>query len=407
MAKSYSRRGHPTKYLYLPASETMTPALLNKIESLVNDGAVIIGNPPRKSPSLVNYPECDKQVAEKATAIWGDLQAPEQVTKKSFGSGTIYWGGKFSQIASPDLYPDYESTAEILREKGIPEDFTSNEPVRYIHQVNQVGDVYFVSNKTNTKIESNCLFRVTEGTPQLWNPMTGETRELPEFEAKNGQISISLQFEPYESYFIVFNRNEKSSHKKGSKNFDLPSDLVEVNGPWTLSFDPKWGGPEFIVFDTLADWTTRPEEGIKYYSGIAQYHNTVNIPENAVNDKSSDVFMDLGEVCNLARVFVNGKDMGVVWAAPYQLKITDAVQSGENQIDIEVANLWPNRLIGDEKLPDDGIKDGKWPEWLLNNTPRTSKRYTFTTYRHYKADSPLIKSGLIGPVKILTVKKTN
>ena len=97
--------------------------------------------------------------------------------------------------------------------------------------------------------------------------------------------------------------------------------------------------------------------------------------------------------------------MGVVWTAPFRIKITDAVVSGDNQVDIEVANLWPNRLIGDEKKPDDGIKDGKWPDWLLNGKPRTSDRYTFTTYKHYKADSPLLKSGLIGPVKIMTAKK--
>ena len=397
--------GASYQILVLPATETMTPALLAKIESLVKDGATIIGNPPRKSPGLVNYPECDKQVAEMAKTMWGNDVNPAQITKIKYGNGVIYHGGSLSGIAFPELYPNYETTAEILREKGIPEDFSGSESVRYIHQVNETGDVYFVSNKTNQELTTKCSFRVKNGTPQFWNPMTGETRELPEYEVKSGVIEIPLQFEAYESYFIVFNQKEKSKPKKGQKNFEQPSDLMEVNGQWTLSFDPKWGGPDFIVFDTLGDWTTRPEEGIKYYSGIVSYRNTVNIPANAVTDKNAEIFMDLGEVCNLARVYVNGKDMGVVWAAPYRLKISDAVLAGENQIDIEVANLWPNRLIGDEKLPDDGIKNGKWPDWLLNGTPRTSGRYTFATFRHYKADSTLLKSGLIGPVKILSVKK--
>ena len=179
-----------------------------------------------------------------------------------------------------------------------------------------------------------------------------------------------------------------------------------MNNLWKLSFDPKWGGPENVVFDSLVDWTSRTEEGIKYYSGIATYHRTINIPKDVVSDKNTEIFLDLGEVNNLARVRINGKDLGVVWTDPFRVKITEVVVAGENQIGIEVANLWPNRLIGDEQKPDDGIKNGQWPEWLLNGKPRTSGRYTFTTFKHYKADSPLLKSGLIGPVKILTVKKT-
>jgi len=118
------------------------------------------------------------------------------------------------------------------------------------------------------------------------------------------------------------------------------------------------------------------------------------------------ILIDLGEVNHLARVHINGKDMGVVWTAPYQLKISDAVVPGKNLIDIEVANLWSNRLIGDEQLPDDGIKDRRWPEWMVKNQPRTSGRFTFTTHKYFKKDAPLLKSGLMGPVKILTVKNT-
>ena len=103
----------------------------------------------------------------------------------------------------------------------------------------------------------------------------------------------------------------------------------------------------------------------------------------------------------MARVRINGKDMGVIWTAPYKLKITDALIPGKNQIDIEVANLWPNRLIGDEQFPDDGIKDRQWPEWMQKNLPRKSGRFTFSTYKYYKKDSGLLKSGLIGPVRIL------
>jgi hypothetical protein len=236
--------------------------------------------------------------------------------------------------------------------------------------------------------------------------MTGETRELPEFEIKNGLIQIPLQFEASESYFIVFNNDKKAkaANSAGLKNFTQPKSVSEVSNPWKVSFNPIWGGPENIVFDKLVDWTSRPEEGIKYYSGIATYHNVFKLSENVAADKKSDIYLDLGEVNNLARVWINGKDMGVVWTAPFRIKITDAIVSGENKIDIEVANLWPNRLIGDEKKPDDGIKDNQWPDWLLNGKPRTSGRYTFTTFKHYKEDSQLLKSGLLGPVKIISMK---
>jgi hypothetical protein len=394
--------------LVLPNTETMTPALLNKIESLVNNGAVVIGNPPLKSPSLVNYPECDKQVAAKSLSMWGSITAPSQKSERKLGKGKIYWGGTFSGINLPELYPNYDATASILREMGIPEDFESNGSVRYTHQLIPSGEIYFVSNKTNAAINVNCSFRVSEGTPELWNPMTGETRDLPDFEIKKGQIQIPLQFETYESYFIVFNHDKKAkpANLTGLKNFTQPEVLFEVNNQWKVSFDPKWGGPENVDFDKLVDWTSRPEEGIKYYSGIANYHNTIKLPENIITGEKTDIYIDLGEVNNLARIYVNGKDLGVVWTAPFRIKITDAVVSGDNQLDIEVANLWPNRLIGDEQKPDDGIKNGQWPEWLINGKPRTSGRYTFTTYKHYNADSPLLRSGLMGPVKILTVKKT-
>ena len=198
----------------------------------------------------------------------------------------------------------------------------------------------------------------------------------------------------------------KTTVRAVKQNFTQPKVILEMKGPWEVSFNPKWGGPKNILFDKLEDWTLNKNEGIKYYSGIANYHKTIELPANIVNDKSLHLFIDAGEIYNLARVRINGKDMGVVWTAPFELKISDAVVPGINQVDIEVANLWPNRLIGDEQFPDDGIKDNQWPEWLQKNQPRTSGRFTFTTYQFFKKDSPLLKSGLTGPVRIM-IKPTD
>jgi hypothetical protein len=167
-----------------------------------------------------------------------------------------------------------------------------------------------------------------------------------------------------------------------------------------VSFDPTWGGPENIQFDSLYDWTKRPDDGIRYYSGIAVYRKSFDLPDNEVRSKKSEYYLELGTVKNLAHVKLNGKDLGIIWTAPWQVNITDALKSKGNQIEIQVADLWINRLIGDENQPWDGVKDGKWPEWLLNGTPRESKRFTFTTHRFYKKDDPLVESGLLGPVII-------
>lgn len=102
----------------------------------------------------------------------------------------------------------------------------------------------------------------------------------------------------------------------------------------------------------------------------------------------------------MARVRLNGKDLRVVWTSPWQVNLTDALRKKDNRLEIEVANLWVNRLIGDERYPDDGVRDDQWPDWLLNGTPRSSQRYTFTTYHYYKKNDPLMTSGLIGPVKV-------
>jgi hypothetical protein len=165
-----------------------------------------------------------------------------------------------------------------------------------------------------------------------------------------------------------------------------------------VSFDPKWGGPKNIKFDELTDWTLRPEEGIKYYSGTAVYHKEFDLPAQA--PKAKKLYIYLGGVNNMARIKLNGKDLGVVWTAPWRVEINKAALKKHNKLEIQVINLWPNRLIGDERKPDDGIQNDAWPQWLVKGLPRTSGRFTFSSYKFYSKDSPLLKSGLLGPVTI-------
>lgn len=399
--------GAKYQLMVLPAFETMTPALLNKIESLVRDGAVVVGNPPLKSPSLVNYPECDQIVRAKVLKVWRGVKSPTMPVAVAYGRGKICWGGALSQYAPKEIYPSYEAIAAVLNKMGVAEDFTSTGPVRYTHRKTKDTDIYFVSNRMNQSVQSVCFFNVSEGIPELWDPLTGDTKRLPAYSQQRGGVVIPLKFDAYQSFFIVLRRSAMAkSLKRTSEEENFPNKTLvkKIDGSWNVSFDPKWGGPESVMFDQLKDWTLCQEEGIKYYSGIAIYRKTIQLPESYDREKKQDFYLDLGEVNNIARVRLNGKDLGIVWTAPWQVRMNGALKSGDNELEIEVANLWTNRLIGDEKKPDDGIKNEQWPDWLTKGEKRNSGRYTFCTYRFYNADSPLLKSGLIGPVSVFEVK---
>lgn len=395
--------GASYRLLILPSLETMTPALLEKIRSLVWDGAIVIGMPPVKSPGLSDFPECDKKVSLIAGELWGRLESPRIQTERIYGKGKIIWGGDFNIKKANELYPSYDLTAKLLNGIGVAEDFKSASPVRYTHRTTPDWDIYFVSNRTNGPIKGDCIFRTAKASPELWDPLTGKIRNLPQFSSSDGRTTVPLEFDSFQSFFIVFKKSKSDASSIG-KNFPEKKTIASLNDPWEVSFDPKWGGLEKIRFDSLKDWTLRLEEGIKYYSGIAVYRQNFDLPIASTKDKNNRLYLDLGEVKNLARVWLNGQDMGVVWTNPWRVDITGAVKQKGNTLEIEVANLWPNRLIGDEKLSDDGIKEGLWPDWLIKGKERTSGRYTFTTFKHYKKDFSLLKSGLIGPVTIQQVK---
>ncbi len=393
--------GASYRLLVLPASQTMTPGLLEKIGMLVRAGASILGNPPGKSPSLADGPEGDLKLAAMVKDIWGGSAVPSGLAARSFGQGKVFWGEALSGIAGTELYPDYEMTASLLRSLGMAEAFQAGDSLRYAHHSHSFGDLFFVSNTTGSPVSSVCAFRASRGEPELWDPMTGEIRPLADYRRKKEITQIPLFFEAFQSYFVFFQGKEtRVKAGPGKSNFPALTELAGIAGPWEVSFDPRQGGPGEVVFPRLEDWTRSRDEGIRYYSGIARYRRELDLSED-IKAKNRELYLDLGEVNCLARVRLNGRDLGVVWSAPYRVKITEAVLPGKNRLEIEVANLWPNRLIGDERRPDDGIKNGRWPDWLLRGESRTSGRFTFTTARFYQPDSELLKSGWIGPARLL------
>jgi hypothetical protein len=284
--------------------------------------------------------------------------------------------------------------------------------IKSIHRTDRAIDVFFVANLARAAGTAQCVFAVSGKQPELWDPVTGAIRDLPEFEVKDGRTIIPLRFDAAQSCFIVFRKElPATASLAGQKNFPKCSAIVELGGPWQVSFDANWGGPEKpVTFAALEDWTKRPEPGIKYFSGTANYRKTFDLEPAKL---AAHLELDLGAVRHLARVNVNGKDLGVVWCAPWRVCIPPGLlKAGGNQLTIEITNVWANRLIGDEQEPPDcewlpghqghGAYLKEFPEWLVKGQPRPSKgRYCFTTWNYFTKDSPLVASGLLGPVRLL------
>jgi hypothetical protein len=188
---------------------------------------------------------------------------------------------------------------------------------------------------------------------------------------------------------------------------DVPAPRT-VTGPWKLSFPPQWGAPPSITMEQLISWTDFTNEGVRYFSGTATYEKEIEIPADRLA-AGRELWLDLGTVKDFAELSLNGQDFGVLWKPPFQVDITRAAKPGANELVVKVTNLWPNRLIGDEQLPPDCEWDGTqlkaWPSWLLDGQPSPTGRLTFTTWHHYTKDSPLLESGMLGPVTLRTAER--
>jgi hypothetical protein len=548
--------GTSYRVLVLPRQETMTPELLATLETLVSQGITVIGNPPRKSPSLANHPKCDEQVSAMADKIWGGHGAPQQTTEHQYGKGLVIrdrvpssaaigllgkhgqwiWanegspalatpagvtryfrktisvdpqrtlrvakafvtadneftlhvngeeiaaGNDFNKVVSaeiqahlkpgdntvtvvvvntgtapnpagliaavvlqytdgssvelfsdetwkvamtaggeespaqvlgpaamspwnlkvPDilLYPDYEVTAEWLQREGIAPAFTSTGPVRHHQRRTPERDIFFVANREPKPIEATAVFRTDGCAPELWNPVTGERRPLPQFTVETNTVSLPLQFAAHESYFVVFNRSApRSAPSSPALNFSKETLLAAVKGPFEVKFDAEWGGPaKPVVFETLQLWNQHADEGIRYYSGEATYRTTFNAPDT----EKRQVFLDLGVVHKLARVKLNGRDLGIVWTPPYRVDVTEALRPTGNQLEVTVVNTWVNRLVGDKQPENSGVRTLVWENGLIGGKPQAAGRYTFSTNAGVNADTPLQESGLVGPVTLIS-----
>jgi len=244
--------------------------------------------------------------------------------------------------------------------------------------------------------------KATSATGQDTDRITlanGVADEVPALDIARGEI--------WQSGDYVF---QTASGKTRQLSVSLPA-AQELAGPWDVAFDPQRGGPATVSFDKLTDWSKRPEDGIKYYSGTAVYKKIFAAPtQSTIENRQSKMYLDLGQVQVMAEVTLNGKPLGILWKPPYRVDVTDVLKAGENTLEIKVVNLWINRQIGDEQLPDDSDRNHNgtlksWPQFVQDGKPSPTGRFTFSSWKLWKKGDPLVESGLLGPVQLLAVEK--
>ncbi|MDR1153454.1 MAG: glycoside hydrolase [Bacteroidales bacterium] len=369
--KIYVPGGIRYEVLVLPDHRVLSLRALEKVETLLKDGACITGYKPERCISLSGGEKAQSRFHELADKIWGP--ASEKGENK-YGKGLVTWG---------------ISAREYLLNKGIGADFqiAGNSDVDtydYIHYVVAEKDVYFVSNQTGERVDMNCTFRISGFRPELWDALSGEIRIAGAFTQKEGTTTVPLTLEPYGAVFVVFNE-PVSKDLQGTAQGNYPDYVAvkDINGPWVVNFDPAWGGPQSVEFAGLTDWTQHPDQGIKYYSGAAVYHSTFTIDFTPEKGKSYVLQLENVKDVGIAAVTINGKYRGVAWTKPFRVDITGDLKSGDNTLGIKVVNSWYNRVLGDEI----GIGE---------------KRFTSTNIVLRKTTPE--PSGLIGPVRIMEEK---
>jgi hypothetical protein len=458
--------GMSYRVMVLPPGRTMTPALLGKVRELVVAGATVVGPRPASSPSLVDYPRCDKEVQRLAEELWGECDGVS-ITENRCGEGKVIWGRPLGELLRAlETRPDFAC-----------HDVAVGKDIHYIHRSVDGDEVYFVASGVPEARRFLCTFRIQGKRPEMWWPDTGRTEAVAVYNERDGSTLIPLTLDPFGSVFVVFRagaaplsdrvvslRREgveisgltltpapeiQLQHESGALHVNpgggpgyrlevgqpgsyelktaagrtlkvevprLPNP-VEIGGPWELEFPKGLGAPARVTLEQLISWTEHANPGVKYFSGTATYHRQFEVPAPMLG-KNRGLYLDLGRVSIIAQAKLNGRDLGILWKPPFSVEVTDILRAGANDLEVRVVNLWPNRLIGDEQLPNDceweppstsrnpvpsdwGEVLGRWPHWLLENKPSPTGRVAFTTWKYWTKNDPLLESGLLGPVRII------
>lgn len=342
-----------------PYSQHMSLPVLRAIHKLAEEGATVAGPKPTDDPS-----ESDDQAefARLNTEMFGDGTGEHTV-----GKGKVYAGQNLGDVfKAMNVAPDFDYTKP-----------DSDASLQFVHRKLNDGDLYFVDNRTGRDETVDATFRVTGKAPELWTAETGTTKPAS-YKIADGRTTLPLHLEPWGTVFVVFRKSTSETTHTLPKLSE--SKVATVDGPWKVSFQQDRGAPPSITMDTLSSWSDNSDTGVKYFSGMGTYTKTIQAQADWFK-KGAHLYLDLGDVKNLAEVTVNGKNLGQVWHAPYRADVTSALKPGANEVSIKVVNAWVNRLIGDQQ-------------------PGATK-YTYADVKPYRANSPLLPSGLLGPVTVV------
>jgi len=385
-----------------PFQHTVSLPLLRKLRDLVRAGGVILGPRPVSTPGLSGYPAVNKEFQGLVEELWGTDSA-KTPAERAVGKGKVFSG---------------MSLAEVLAKLGQTPDVTIEgaDPasVPWIHRHLDGEELYFLSNQTDQELSLNVSFRVTGLVPERWDPDSAAISGVSGYKEEKGRTIVPLKLSPRESAFVFF-RKVGGAASAVAKELPLRGTL-DLKGPWSVAFSAERGGPaQEVSFPKLVSWTESQDPAIRHYSGIARYMTTIEVPE-AMLQPGGRAVINLGDVKEIARVTINGKIFPECWKPPFRRDITGALHPGKNEVVIDVANLWANRMIGDEAEPAD-LQWGKerfiaghgskgfpltvYPEWLAKDLPRPSQgRKSFSSWGYFHKEDALQPSGLLGPVTI-------
>ena len=347
-------------------AQFMSVPVLRRLADLVQAGAIVIGGRPAATPS---FADDGAEFDRLRTALWGTVEGQHDL-----GGGHVHSG---------------QAPGEVLRNLGIEPDFLISKPqaaadVLFVHRHLADAEIYFVDSRSDVPAQIEASFRVTGRLPELWHADTGK-QEPVTYQMIGGRTLVPLTLNAHDTVFVVF--REATTLASRTLPSPIENPLITLPDQWQLRFQPDLGAPQGSRAATLGSWSDSPDEGIRYFSGTGTYSVTMSAPKSWFSPHAR-LWLDLGKVMNVAQVKVNGKDLGVLWKAPFRVDVTDALKPGANQLQIEVTNLWVNRLIGDQQ-------------------PHSTHKYTFTTRAFYKADARLLPSGLLGPVHMVKITTQN
>jgi hypothetical protein len=417
--------GRTYPFLGIPHGGLMPPSDLKRIESLLEDGAVIVCAKPSGAPGLAGYPQSDAEV--KASTLWTAEPIRNVGKGKLYTKGDIEAARRDFNITPMIQFPGASGIAGTARQ-------TKNETL------------IFVANTADQPKTFTASFRITGKRPELWDAENGSIRFAPVWRQKDGRTEVDLTLNAYRSIFVVFRDSPLpadhvvsfmpeasgitltatpdgkvstssssatraelifASGKRESVTIPSPPAPTPLKGPWQVLLDSPVDQKHSITLPGLISLTSHTDPAVKYFSGTATYSKRFQI-----SDLKSQIHLNLGKVHDLAHVTVNGKDLGVLWQPPFTMDISSALKTGENLLEIAVTNTWHNRLVGDEQFPADfewgedraekGHAMKAYPEWFLKNQPRPEQgRKAFVTWYYHRKDTPLLPAGLIGPVTLV------